>query len=174
MREVLRRRFRRAVEDAMTDPGNKARKSAAAWKHLPDLLIVDGGKGQLGVAEEVLAEFGLTEVVPVAGLAKQNEELFLPGRSDGLQLPRGAQGLFLVQRIRDEAHRFAITFHRQKRGKQAVASVLEAVHGIGPARRKALLKHFGSVEVIRQASLEELAAVPGMNRTAARSLRESL
>ena len=174
MREVLRRRFRRAVEDAMADPGSKARKSDAAWKRLPDLLIVDGGKGQLGVAVEVLSEFGLTEVVPVAGLAKQNEELFLPGRPDGLQLPRGAQGLFLVQRIRDEAHRFAITFHRQKRGKRAVASELEAVRGIGPARRKALLKHFGSLEAIRQASLEELGAVPGMNLTAAQSLRESL
>ena len=92
MREVLRRRFRRAVEDAMADPGSKARKSDAAWKLLPDLLIVDGGKGQLGVAVEVLAEFGLTEVVPVVGLAKQHEELFLPGRPDGLLLPRGAPG----------------------------------------------------------------------------------
>jgi excinuclease ABC subunit C len=174
MREVLRRRFRRAVEDALADPGSKARKSDAAWKRLPDLLIVDGGKGQLGVAVEVLEEFGLTEVVPVAGLAKQNEELFLPGRIDGIQLPRGAQGLFLVQRIRDEAHRFAITFHRQKRDRQAVASVLEAVPGIGPARRKALLKQFGSVDRIRQASLEELAAVPGMNLAAAQRLRESL
>jgi excinuclease ABC subunit C len=182
MREVLRRRFRRAVEDAMADPGSlkvpglgdKARKSDAAWKRMPDLLIVDGGKGQLSVAEEVLAEFGLTEVVPVAGLAKQNEELFLPGRAEGLQLPRATQGLFLVQRIRDEAHRFAVTFHREKRGKRAVASALEAVHGIGPARRKALLRHFGSVEAIRQASLEELAAVPGMNLAAAQSLRESL
>jgi len=122
----------------------------------------------------VLAEFGLTEVVPVAGLAKQNEELFLPGRVEGLQLPRGTQGLFLVQRIRDEAHRFAITFHRQKRAKRGVASVLEDAPGIGPARRKALLKHFGSVEAIRQASMEELAAVPGMNLAAAQSLRESL
>jgi excinuclease ABC subunit C len=174
MREVLRRRFRRAVEDVMSDPGSKARKSEAAWKRLPDLLIVDGGKGQLGVAVEVLSEFGLTEVVPVVGLAKQNEELFLPGRPDGLQLPRGTQALFLLQRIRDEAHRFAITFHRQKRGKRAIASVLESVHGIGPARRKALLQHFGSVEAIRQASIEEIAAVPGMNLAAAQSLRESL
>jgi excinuclease ABC subunit C len=174
MREVLRRRFRRAVEDALADPGTKARRSDAAWKRMPDLLIVDGGKGQLGVAEEVLSEFELTEVVPVAGLAKQNEELFLPGRSDGISLPRGSQGLFLVQRIRDEAHRFAITFHREKRGKRAIASVLEEVPGIGPARRKALLTHFGSVEAIRQASLEELVAVPGMNMAAAQSLRESL
>ena len=149
MREVLRRRFRRAVEEAVADPGSKARKSDEAWKRLPDLLIVDGGKGQLGVAVEVLAEYGLTEVVPVAGLAKQREELFLPGRGDGILLPPGSQGLFLVQRIRDEAHRFAITAHREKRSKLAVASELDAVPGIGPARRKALLKHFGSLEAVR-------------------------
>jgi len=174
MREVLRRRFRRAVEDAVPDPGQKARPSSAAWRLLPNLLIVDGGKGQLGVAVEVLAEFGLTEVVPVAGLAKQREELFLPGRPEGILLAPGSQGLFLVQRIRDEAHRFAITFHRQKRSQAAVASQLDAVPGIGPARRKALLKHFGSLEAIRQASVEELAAVPGMTLAAAQSVREGL
>ena len=174
MREALRRRFRRAVEDATADPGKKARPSDAMWKRLPELLIVDGGKGQLGVAMEVLAGFGLTEVVPVVGLAKQREELFLPGRSEGILLPPGSQGLFLVQRIRDEAHRFAITAHRARRGKVAVASELDAVPGIGPARRKALLKHFGSLEAIRQASVEELAAVPGMTLAAAKSVREHL
>ncbi len=174
MREMLRRRFRRAVEEGTADPGKRSRKSDASWKLLPDLLIVDGGKGQLSVAVEVLEEFGLTEVVPVVGLAKQREELFLPGRTDGILLPQGSQGLFLVQRIRDEAHRFAITFHREKRGKAAVASTLDAVPGIGPARRKALLKRFGSVEAIREASLEQLAGVPGMSLAAARSVRESL
>jgi excinuclease ABC subunit C len=174
MREVLRRRFRRAVEDAVADPGSKARRSDAAWKLLPDLLIVDGGKGQLGIAVEVLAEYGLTEVVPVAGLAKQREELFLPGRGDGILLPSGSQGLFLLQRIRDEAHRFAITHHRTKRRKAAVASELDAVPGIGPARRRALLKQFGSLEAIRRASVEELAAVPGMTQAAAQSVRENL
>jgi len=174
MREVLRRRFRRAVEDAVADPGSKARKSDESWKLLPDLLIVDGGKGQLGVAVEVLAEYELTEVVPVAGLAKQREELFLPGRADSILLPAGSQGLFMIQRIRDEAHRFAITAHREKRGKTAVASELDAVPGIGPTRRKALLKHFGSLEAIRQASIEELAAVPGMTLAAAQSVREKL
>ena len=174
MREVLKRRFRRAVEQATPDPGGKARKSDESWKLLPDLLIVDGGKGQLGVAVEVLAELGLTEVVPVTGLAKQHEELFLPDRPDSILLPPGSQGLFLVQRIRDEAHRFAITAHREKRSKVAIASELDAVPGIGPARRKALLKHFGSLEAIRQASLEELAAVPGMTSAAAQSVRERL
>lgn len=174
MREVLRRRFRRAVETAVPDPGRKARKSDAAWKILPDLLIVDGGKGQLGVAVDVLAEFELTEVVPVAGLAKQREELFLPGRPDSILLPPGSQGLFLVQRVRDEAHRFAITFHREQRGKAAVASQLDAIPGIGPVRRKALLSRFGSIDAIRGASMEELAAVPGMSAAAARQVRENL
>jgi excinuclease ABC subunit C len=174
MREVLRRRFRRAVEEAVTDPGSKARASTEAWKLLPDLLIVDGGKGQLGIAMEVLAEFQLTEVVPVVGLAKQREELFLPERSDPVLLPAGTQGLFLVQRIRDEAHRFAITAHRNQRAKASVISELDAVPGIGPARRKALLKHFGSLEAIREATAEELAAVPGMNLTAAQAVRENL
>jgi excinuclease ABC subunit C len=174
MREVLTRRFRRAVEEQTPDPGRKARKSDEAWRLLPDLLIVDGGKGQLGVAVEVLAEYGLTEVVPVAGLAKQREELFLPDRTDSILLPPGSQGLFLVQRIRDEAHRFAITAHREKRGKTAVASELDAVPGIGPARRKALLKHFGSLEAIRQATVAELTAVPGMTQAAAQSVRERL
>ena len=174
MREVLTRRFRRAVEEQTPDPGRKARKSDEAWRLLPDLLIVDGCKGQLGVAIEVLAEYGLTEVVPVAGLAKQREELFLPGRPDAILLPSGSQGLFLVQRIRDEAHRFAITAHRAKRSKTAIASELDTIPGIGPARRKALLKHFGSLEAIRQATVEELAAAPGMTQAAAQSVRERL
>jgi excinuclease ABC subunit C len=174
MREMLRRRFRRAVEDAMDDPASKGRKSDASWRLLPDLLIVDGGKGQLGVAIEVLAEHGLTEVVPVVGLAKQREELFLPDHPDPILLPQASQGLFLVQRIRDEAHRFAITYHRQKRDQRTIASELDAVPGIGPARRKALLKHFGSLEAIRRATVDDLAAVPGMNQAAAQSVRENL
>ena len=174
MREVLTRRFRRAVEEAVPDPGRKTRKSDESWKLLPDLLIVDGGKGQLSVAVTVLAEFGLTEVVPVTGLAKQKEELFVPGQPDSILLPPGSQGLFMIQRIRDEAHRFAITAHREKRSKMAIASELDAIPGIGSVRRKALLKHFGSLEAIRQASVEQLAAVPGMTVTAAQSVRERL
>ncbi len=135
---------------------------------------MDGGKGQLGVAIEVLGEFELTEVVPVVGLAKQREELFLPGRSDPVLLPPGTQGLFLVQRVRDEAHRFAITAHREKRSKVSITSELDSIPGIGPTRRRALLKHFGSIEAIREASVEQLAAVPGMNLAAAQSIRERL
>lgn len=174
MREVLRRRFRRAVEDAVKEPGDKARPRDASWKLLPDLLIVDGGKGQLGVAIEVLAEFELTEVVPVVGLAKQREELFFPGRSEPILLPPATQGLFLIQRIRDEAHRFAITAHREQRSKASITSELDAIPGIGPRRRRSLLKHFGSLEAIREASVEQLAAAPGMNLGAAQAIREGL
>jgi len=175
MREMLRRRFRRAVEAAETpDPGQKARKRDAAWARLPDLVIVDGGKGQLNVALEVLEEYGLREVVPVAALAKQREEIFLPGRSEPVILPRGSDALHLVQRIRDEAHRFAITHQRTRRRKSTLASALDDIPGIGPKRRQALLRRFGSLEAIRQASLEELAAVPGMNRAAAQQLKAHL
>lgn len=174
MREVLRRRFRRAVEAEPDSPGRKAR-SSEHWRILPDLVIVDGGKGQLGVAVEVLAEFGLSEIVPVIGLAKREEEVFLPGRSSPIWLKRGSQALYLIQRIRDEAHRFAITYHRNLRRKGQTTSVLDGVPGIGPTRRKALLQFFsGDLDKIRQASVEELLAVPGMNRKAAASVKEHL
>ena len=141
---------------------------------MPDLLIVDGGKGQLGRAEKVLKEFGLFGQVPVAGLAKQQEELFLPGRSQSIMLARHSQGLYLVQRIRDEAHRFGITAHRNRRAKAGLASRLDAVPGIGPAKRKALLIKFGSIEAIRDASIEELTAIKGINEELAISLRSHL
>lgn len=175
MREVLRRRFRRAVETAEhPDPGQRVRRQDAIWSLLPDLVIVDGGKGQLNVALEVLDEYGLREVVPVIGLAKQHEEIFLPGRPEPVVLPRGSEALHLVQRIRDEAHRFAITHQRARRQKSALASVLDEIPGIGPRRRQALLRRFGSLEAIRQASLEELVSVPGMTRAAAERLKASL
>ncbi len=163
MREMLRRRFRRVVEPEQEDPGAKARRSTAVWTVLPDLVIVDGGKGQLGIAVEVLKEFDLLDQVPVVGLAKQHEEIFRPGQRHSILLPRDSEGLYLVQRIRDEAHRFGITYHRSLRGKASVASELDKVPGIGPKRRQALLKAFDSVEDIKAASVDELAAVPGMN-----------
>jgi excinuclease ABC subunit C len=175
MREMLRRRFRRAVEPQNDDPGAKARQSSAAWAVLPDLVIVDGGKGQLGVAVEVLKEFDLLDQVPVVGLAKQREELFQPGRRTSILLPRDSEGLFLVQRIRDETHRTAITYHRNQRSKAGLASTLENAPGIGPKRRQALLKAFeGDVAAIKAASVEELAAVPGMTLAAAQALKEHL
>jgi len=144
------------------------------WAKLPDLLIVDGGKGQLSVAVEVLQAFDLLDKVLVAGLAKQREEIFLPGKPKPVLLPRRSQGLFLVQRVRDEAHRFAITHHRQRRRRAGVASQLDSIPGIGPARRKALLKAFGSIDGIRAATVEQLAAVPGIPHDIALAIKENL
>ncbi len=142
---------------------------------LPDLVIVDGGKGQLGIAVEVLGEFELLDRIPVVGLAKREEEIFRPGESKPLWLKRGSPALHLVQRIRDEAHRFAITYHRNLRRKEQTRSKLDDVPGIGPARRKALLTYFGGdLERIRQASLDDLLAVPGMDRRSAVAVKEHL
>jgi len=172
MEEVLTRRFRRwqAAQQAM----QVGEKPDEAFGRLPDLMIVDGGKGQLGRAVQVLERFDLLGRVPVAGLAKQNEELFLPGKSQPLVLPRNTQGLYLLQRIRDEAHRFAITAHRSRRSKQGLASRLDKVPGVGPVRRKALLNHFGSIERIQQASIEELTQLPGINAEVAASILANL
>jgi excinuclease ABC subunit C len=137
-------------------------------------LIVDGGKGQLSRAMEVLRKFELFDRVPVVGLAKQEEEIFFPNKPDSLLLPRHSQGLYLVQRIRDEAHRFAITAHRARRTKQGMASALDSLPGIGPVKRKVLLKHFGSVDKIREASVVELSAVPGINKALAESIKAHL
>lgn len=177
MREALTRRFRRwreALEEpAVSAPGKK--DQAETWRLLPDLLIVDGGKGQLNVAVEVLQAAGLLGRVPVCALAKQFEEIYLPGREKPVILPRRSEGLFLVQRVRDEAHRFAITSHRVRRRKTGLASQLENVPGIGPARRKALLKAFDrDIEAIRTASIEELTAVPGITRDIAENIKAAL
>jgi excinuclease ABC subunit C len=173
MEEVLTRRLNRwqAIQEAEAAPG---KKPDPAFALLPDLLIVDGGKGQLGRAVNVLERFGLLGKVPVAGLAKQNEELFLPGRPSPLLLPRQSQGLYLVQRIRDEAHRFAITAHRNRRAKQGVASQLDAIPGIGPAKRKMLLTRFGSVQDIRDASLAELTSLNGITPALAQAIKDHL
>jgi excinuclease ABC subunit C len=178
MREVLTRRFKRwqkasKGEFAAADPGAKSRKQVA-WALLPDLLLVDGGKGQLNVAIEVLKEFDLFGQVPVVGLAKRHEELFLPGRKKSVYLPRRSQGLYLVQRVRDEAHRFAITSHRSRRRKIGIASQLDRVPGVGPSRRKILLKHFGSIEGIRAATVEEIAALPGIPHDVAEAIKAHL
>ena len=174
MREMLRRRFRRAVEPPANEgaPGQAPRKGDQMWQRLPDLVVIDGGKGQLGVAVEVLREFDLFDQVPVIGLAKRFEDVYFPERRDPLVLPRDSQALFLLQRIRDEAHRFGITFNRELRSKAGVMSELDKVPGIGPRRRKELLKRFGDLETIKQASIEELAAAPGMNVTAAEAIKD--
>ncbi len=172
MQEMLRRRFKRMSDEGYKDPSKTNKDNP--WALIPNLIIIDGGKGQLNAALEILNEFELRDAIPIIGLAKREEEIFLPGQTEPVILPRNSQGLFLVQRIRDEAHRFGVTYHRKLRGKGAVRSRLDEIEGIGPKRRRALLQKFGSIEAIRQASVEELAAVPGMNKTVAEQLKEQL
>ncbi len=176
MEEVLTRRFRRwqAMEALERDESPGAKKPDRSFSTLPDLIIIDGGKGQLGRAVKVLNEFGLGDVVPVVGLAKREEELFLPGKPLPVLLPRKSEGLYLVQRIRDEAHRFAITAHRKQRSRLGITSQLDTIPGIGPTRRKALMQHFGSIDAIRQASEQELAAAPKMNTSSAAAVKAHL
>lgn len=166
MAEVMERRFRHANEPPA--PG----ASQSRWAIMPDLLVVDGGKGQLSATRKIMEELGVAHIATV-GLAKRNEELYVPGRSDAIVLPRNSQGLYLLQRIRDEAHRFAITYHRKLRSK-GPRSILDDIPGIGPRRRQALLKKYGSLDAIRDASVEDLATVPGMNRHVATQLLEYL
>jgi len=168
MREVLRRRFKRAREQAAADNENDR-----AWADLPDLVVVDGGRPQLNAALDALRDVGAGQV-PVIGLAKEHEEIYVKDVSEPLLLPRTSQGLYLLQRIRDEAHRFAITFHRQVRGKRAIQSRLDDIPGIGPARKRALLRKFGSVRAIREASVEDIAATVGMTRRLAEAVKRGL
>ena len=153
--------------------------AADPWAQLPELLIVDGGRPQLNAAMAVLTELDVR--VPAIGIAKENhgaigtyEELYLVEQPEPLVLPRGSQGLYLLQRIRDEAHRFAITYHREVRSKRTFRSVLDEIPGIGPKRKKALIRHFGSARGIAAASVEELAAVSGMTRDAAEKVKEHI
>jgi excinuclease ABC subunit C len=173
MEEVLQRRFNRwhSAQELGDQPGKKPDPS---FSMLPDLLIVDGGKGQLSRAVAVLEKFNLLDQVPVVGLAKQNEELFVPDQARPIILPNGSQGLFLVQRVRDEAHRFAVTGHRKRRTKSGLASRLDTIVGVGPARRKALLGKFGSIQNIQNASIEELASTPGISDNLAHQIKNQL
>jgi excinuclease ABC subunit C len=190
--EVVRRRFRRylAETNAEAGPGNDSPDAGESgevpaggpehrpgidpetgrprkFAYPPNLLVVDGGQPQVEAAADVLAELGVTDVA-VCGLAKRLEEVWLPAEPDPVILSRTSEGLYLLQRVRDEAHRFAITYHRQRRSQSMVASELDAVPGLGPARRAALLKHFGSLRKIKAAGVDEIAALPGFGpRTAA-------
>ena len=157
MREVLLRRLRHGL-----------REPEGSFGQMPDLILIDGGRGQLNAAMEAMAEVGLD--IPMFGLAKRIEEIVLPDREDSLLLDRASPALHMIQRLRDEAHRFAITHHRKLRQSRSVASGLENVAGIGPKRRHALLTHFKSVEALRQADVDQLAAVPGMNRPVAQAV----
>jgi excinuclease ABC subunit C len=178
MKEVLTRRFQRYKDSEsgeLHDPSQIGiQKKDTAWALLPDLLIVDGGKGQLSMAIDVLKEFGLENEVPLTGLAKQEEELFVPGTSRSILLSRRSEALYLVQRVRDEAHRFANEGHRKRRAKVGVASVLDSIPGVGPKRRKALLTHFGSLDELRKAPVEEIASVPGVPYDVAEAIKAQL
>ncbi len=181
MKEVLTRRFQRYLdhkEGRLTD-GEIAleqvgRKVDTSFSVLPDLLIVDGGKGQLAVAIEVLQLFDLSHIVPVVGLAKREEELFKPGQLQSILLDQRSEALYLVQRVRDEAHRFANTGHRQRRVKVGTASILDSIQGVGPKRRRLLLDRFGSLEDIRRATVEEIATVPGIPYEVAAAIKAGL
>ena len=177
MREALTRRFTRYLH-AQNNSGRETivrSISDETWKILPDLLLLDGGQGQLNIGRAVLAEFGLAELVPVVALSKQEELIHRPQSAEPLRLGPRNQGLHLLQRIRDEAHRFAISSHRRQRSKLGMESRLEQIPGIGPRRRQALLKQFGySNEAIKQASIRELITVPGISERLAFIVKEKL
>ena len=179
---MLRRRFRRQSsntseskstleqnEDENTLPIEQEVSLQHEWA-MPDLIIIDGGKGQLSAAMDVLQELHID--IPTIGLAKENEEIFIPGSPDPIILPRSSQGLYMVQRIRDEAHRFGITYHRKLRSDRTFKSVLDEIPGIGPKRKQALMKQYGSVRAISAASIDDLAALNGMTRDAAEKVKE--
>jgi len=180
--EMLRRRFRRQSSNTSEsesileqNEGENALpvEQEVPLQHewaIPDLIIIDGGKGQLSAAMEVLQELHID--IPTVGLAKENEEIFIPGSPDPIILPRSSQGLYMVQRIRDEAHRFGITYHRKLRSDRTFKSVLDEIPGIGPKRKQALMKHYGSVRAISAASIDDLAALNGMTRDAAEKVKE--
>jgi len=186
MEEMLRRRFARlavggqgeaegeTAETAGTAGGTDGERGRrrGRFAYPPSLVVVDGGRGQLSVATQVLAETGLR--IPAVGLAKRLEEVFFPDRPDPLLIPRGSEALFVLQHVRDEAHRFAVTYHRQKRAKRAVASSLDEIPGVGPARKRALLRRFGSLARLRQAPVEEIARTPGVGLEIARAVHERL
>ena len=161
MEEVLTRRFTAYIEEREqpieTDELTQQKKPRSTkFVYPPQLLLVDGGKGQLAVAERVLKNLGLEDEIPVASLAKRFEEVFIPGQSDPVEVPRGSDALFMLQRIRDEAHRFANSFHRELRDKRMVSSALDGIPGLGEARKKRIIKAFGGVTAVKKASLEEL------------------
>ncbi len=175
MREVLRRRFKRmaSARAAAKEAGDEDAAQADSWGAAPDLVLIDGGKGQLSAALEVFLELGLDDI-PLASLAKENEWMYVPHTPEPIILPRDSQALYLVQRIRDEAHRFAITYHRNLRSKSSLSSPIELVTGIGPKRKKMLMRRFGSLKGIKEAAVEEIAAVPGMTRSLAIRLKQTL
>ena len=167
MHEVITRRFRNYLADQERPAGERK------FAYAPNLVLIDGGKGQLNAARRALTELAI-EGVEVASLAKRLEEVYRPDRPDPVILPRSSEAMYLVQRIRDEAHRFAVTYHRSLRGREMTASAFDEVPGIGPARRRALLDRFGSLKKVREASIDEIAQVPGFSQLMAARVYEAL
>jgi excinuclease ABC subunit C len=175
--EVTRRRFMRHVRDT-GDAGDTEEAGSEAAKprrfaYPPNLFVVDGGVPQVNAAQAVLDELGVTDIA-VIGLAKRLEEVWVPGEADPVIMPRNSEGLYLLQRVRDEAHRFAISYHRSKRSKRMTESALDTVRGLGDARRKALVTHFGSVARLRQATVEEITEIPGIGAATAAAVLDAL
>ncbi len=170
MEEVLTRRLTALLAERGRPVDDRHRR----FSYPPQLLLVDGGKGQLAVALRVVEELGLESEIPVAALAKQFEEVYLPGRSDPVRIPRQSEALYLLQRVRDEAHRFAITYHRQLRAKRMTTSVLDDIPGLGPARKARLLKELGSVTAVKKASAESLAALAWLPEKVAQAIQEKV
>lgn len=189
MHNVLTRRFRHYLEDRERsgsfttgeigeagpdgEAGGAEDSGGRRFAYPPSLVVVDGGPAQVASAAQALADLGITDL-PVVGLAKRLEELWLPGEEFPIVLPRASQGLYMLQRLRDESHRFAITFHRQKRTTSMVSSALDGIPGLGPAKQKALLKHFGSVKRIRAAGVEQLQEAPGIGPSLAAAVHAAL
>lgn len=172
MQEMLRRRFKR-LASARSRTEEEGESPGDSWGIVPDLVIIDGGKGHLSAALEVFLELGLDDI-PLSSLAKENEWIFVPHTPEPIVLPRNSQALYLVQRLRDEAHRFAITYHRGLRSKSSLKSSIDMVTGIGPKRKRMLLRRFGSVQAIKEAPVDEIAAVPGLTRSLAVRLKQTL
>jgi excinuclease ABC subunit C len=161
IQETLRRRFKRSLTGEGT------------WAIIPDLVLIDGGKGQLNAALEVRQELRL-DSIPMVSLAKENEEVFIPGDPQPVYIAKDSPALHILQRARDEAHRFAISYHQKLRHKEVIKSILDDIPGIGPKRKKALLKKFGSIEAIKEASLEELSQTEGITPVLAKKVKEEL
>jgi excinuclease ABC subunit C len=170
MREVLHRRLSAYLAERDRPVSDRPGK----FQYPPQLLLVDGGKGQLGVAVRVLEELGLREEIPVASLAKRFEEVYVPGESEPIRIPRQSEALYLLQRIRDEAHRFAITYHRQLRGKRMTTSVLDGIPGLGETRKKRLVKELGGVKAVKAASLDELRRLSWLPDAVATAVHEKV
>jgi excinuclease ABC subunit C len=172
MHEVIGRRFYRLREESRPEVEEETGRPKK-FAYPPNLVVVDGGPPQVAAAQRALDELGIVDVA-LCGLAKRLEEVWLPGQDDPVIMPRTSEGLYLLQRVRDEAHRFAITFHRQKRSKAMTTSALDGIPGLGETRKKALLRHFGSLKRLRAASVDEVMEVPGVGRATAEAVMAAL